>query len=241
MTKTASNPQGPGPVSVRSDRAAPLRKSCKQSRSGMLWTDEIRFAPPKTPWLKPLFVGIYRGIPSPGFLGWCLRGFRRAKQWTACASLSLSWRRSPPKMEARLKHWHGHRMQTMQNPPRARDPGSPGIEPRTVEPNRTNRTVCEPLFSQIEPNRTVQRKATESLGLELGEEPESRSSAAQLVQFSACQNSDDQKRLNVELSLGPAPSSYASPIHCHQSSAAEHSGGRKEGQGLSPAWAASCP
>ena len=84
--------------------------------------------------------------------------------------------------------------------------GSPGIEPRTVEPNRTNRTVCEPLFSQTEPNRTVQRKATESLGLGLGEEPESRSSAAQLVQFSACQKSDYQS-LNVELSLGPAPSS----------------------------------
>ena len=48
----------------------------------------------------------------------------------------------------------------------------PGIEPRTVEPNRTNRTVCELLFSQAEPNRTVQRKTTESLGLELGEQPD---------------------------------------------------------------------
>ena len=44
--------------------------------------------------------------------------------------------------------------------------GIPGIEPRTVEPNRRNRTVCEPLFSQAEPNRTVQRKTTESLGLD---------------------------------------------------------------------------
>ena len=33
------------------------------------WMDEIHFAPPKEPWLKPLLVGIHRGGACLGFLG----------------------------------------------------------------------------------------------------------------------------------------------------------------------------
>ena len=36
----------------------------------ILWMDEIHIAPRENHG-NPLFVGIYRGIPIPGFLRWC--------------------------------------------------------------------------------------------------------------------------------------------------------------------------
>ena len=51
-------------AAVSSNDCSTSRHLCPHTVDGC----EIHFAPPKKPWLKPLFVGMYIGIITPGFL-----------------------------------------------------------------------------------------------------------------------------------------------------------------------------
>ena len=54
--------------------AAWRRNRRRTETGGILWMDEIHFAPPRKPWLKPQFVGIY-GESGHSILGWCKMDF----------------------------------------------------------------------------------------------------------------------------------------------------------------------
>ena len=106
--------------------------------------DEIRFAPPKKPF-KPLLVGIYRAIIIPGFLRWCLRGFRPSTVWfSVFGGVSLF-----------QHHGHAHRFLLFLGGA-ASGLGSVGWTPDGEWLPRCGWNVSQnPHFSQTQPPRIV--------------------------------------------------------------------------------------
>ena len=74
-----ARPEPEWPWRQRMLRRRGPRVGCGRSQAGLwfciglLWMDEILLGTTLKPWLKPLFVGMYRGIMIPGALG---AGFR---------------------------------------------------------------------------------------------------------------------------------------------------------------------
>ena len=62
----------------------------KTMRDALLWMDEIRSHHEMKPLENPLFIGIYRGVTNPGFLGWCKTDFVHP-QYFSCPVLRWSF------------------------------------------------------------------------------------------------------------------------------------------------------